>query len=70
MKSTRRLALHKESLTELVADEMRRVAGGTHITCEPPTHGTSWDVDCEVPTNPINHCLTVDTCTPLTFPTA
>ena len=54
MRPSRALSLKREALAQLDTDEMREVAGGTHIGCG-VTHGTSCDV---CPTLPVNPCLT------------
>lgn len=42
MPSSRKLRLHRDTLADLVTDELRSVAGGTHLTCaltDDCTHG-------------------------------
>jgi natural product precursor len=58
MKPLRRLALKREHLADLAADDMLAVVGGTHIPtdCGCITHGYSCD-DCPIPSLPINTCL-------------
>ena len=58
MKPQRRLALKRQSLSDLASDEMRSVVGGTHIytDCGCLTHGATCD-SCPTPTLPLNPCL-------------
>ena len=59
MKPQRRLALKRESLSDLASDDMRAVIGGTHIVtdCGCLTHGLSCEF-CPTPTLPVNICIT------------
>ena len=51
----RRLRLTREALCELRTDELKSVAGGTHVGCV--THG---DTSCDAcPTVPVNFCVDI-----------
>ena len=57
MTSSRKLRLSREPLNELVTDELRSVAGGTHVTCaltDACTHG------CIVAATISPACLSID----------
>ena len=63
----KKLALNKETLTELSSEELGQVAGGTHLTCVSwnCTIDVTYDVGCTVgatfhycATTPVDQCAT------------
>lgn len=56
MNPSRTLRLRRDVLAELTTDEMRTVAGGSHLGC--PTHGNTSCDAC--PTVPLNVCIDID----------
>ena len=59
MKPSRVLSLKRDVLPDLTTDEMRGVAGGSHIGCG-VTHGNASCDAC--PTLPVNPCLDTLVC--------
>ena len=53
--TVKKLALNKETLTELSSEELGQVAGGTHLTCY--TCNVTSGVGCVGPT--FHYCATI-----------
>ena len=60
----KKLALNKETLTELSSEELGQVAGGTHLTCYTCLCGVTAGIACTVgatfhycATTPVEQCV-------------
>lgn len=56
----RKLVLRAERLADLTGDDLRKVAGGSHLCAtDQVTHGPTCEAAC-LPTDPLNACLSLD----------